>query len=108
MKNINVWGRVLISAIVTTGFMSILILVITTKTGGNATPEVLLVMLGSLGAAFGQVVSYWVGSSSGSTTKDTSIENLSTKVAVDVPTNVPVVLTAVDAEKDKLPPEVPQ
>lgn len=77
--NLNDWGRVAVSVIVTTGFMGVLILVITTKTQGNAPPEVMLVMLGALGAAFGQVVSYWVGSSSGSSQKDAAIQNLVTK-----------------------------
>lgn len=77
--SLNDWGRVLVSLVVTTGFMGVLILVITTKTQGNAPPEVMLVMLGALGAAFGQVVSYWVGSSSGSAQKDAAIQNLATK-----------------------------
>jgi protein-S-isoprenylcysteine O-methyltransferase Ste14 len=79
MNGLNDWGRVLISVIVTVGFMGVLVLVITTKTQGNAPPEVMLVMLGALGAAFGQVVSYWVGSSSGSSAKDVSIQNLASK-----------------------------
>jgi protein-S-isoprenylcysteine O-methyltransferase Ste14 len=79
MNGLNDWGRVLISVIVTVGFMGVLILVITTKTQGNAPPEVMLVMLGALGAAFGQVVSYWVGSSSGSAQKDNAIQNLASK-----------------------------
>lgn len=79
MHGLNDWGRVLISIIVTVGFMGVLILVITTKTQGNAPPEVMLVMLGALGAAFGQVVSYWVGSSSGSSSKDVAIQNLASK-----------------------------
>lgn len=76
---LNDWGRVTISTIVTAGFLYILILVITTKTQGNATPEVMLVMLGALGSAFGQVVSYWVGSSSGSAQKDQAIQNMANK-----------------------------
>jgi len=79
MNGLNDWGRVLISVIVTVGFMGVLILVITTKTQGNAPPEVMLVMLGALGAAFGQVVSFWVGSSSGSAQKDAAIQNLASK-----------------------------
>ncbi len=79
MNGLNDWGRVLISVIVTVGFIGVLILVITAKTQGNAPPEVMLVMLGALGAAFGQVVSFWVGSSSGSAQKDTAIQNLASK-----------------------------
>lgn len=77
--SLNDWGRVLVSLIVTIGFMGVLVLVITTKTQGNAPPEVMLVMLGALGAAFGQVVSYWVGSSSGSTVKDQALASVATK-----------------------------
>lgn len=79
MLALNDWGRVVVSTIVTVGFMYVLVLVITTKTAGNAAPEVTLVMLGALGAAFGQVVSYWVGSSSGSAAKDTAIQNMASK-----------------------------
>lgn len=79
MAGMNDWGRVLISIIVVAGFIGILILVLTTKLQGSATSEVLLVMLGALAAAFGQVVSYWVGSSSGSAQKDTAIQNLASK-----------------------------
>ena len=76
---LNDWGRVVVSTVVTVGFMYVLILVITTKTQGNASPEVVLVMLGALGAAFGQVVSYWVGSSSSSTAKDATIKDMAAK-----------------------------
>jgi membrane protein DedA with SNARE-associated domain len=76
---LNDWGRVLISVIVTIGFMGILVLVIVTKTQGNAPTEVMLVMLGALGSAFGQVVSYWVGSSSGSSQKDNALQKMAEK-----------------------------
>jgi hypothetical protein len=79
MIPLNDWGRVLVSIIVTSGFMGILVLVITTKTAGNSPTEVMLVMLGALGAAFGQVVSYWVGSSSGSAQKDAAIQDMAKK-----------------------------
>lgn len=79
MLGLNDWGRVLVSIIVTTGFMGILVIVITTKTAGNAPAEVMLVMLGALGAAFGQVVSFWVGSSSASATKDATIQDMAKK-----------------------------
>jgi len=76
---LNDWGRVLVSVIVAAGFIGILILIITIKTQGNAPTEVMLVMLGALGAAFGQVVSYWVGSSSGSAQKDTALQKIAEK-----------------------------
>lgn len=79
MHGLNDWGRVLVSVIVVAGFIGILVLVLTTKLQGTATSEVLLVMLGALAAAFGQVVSYWVGSSAGSTAKDTALVSAATK-----------------------------
>ncbi len=79
MLGLNDWGRVLVSVIVVVGFLAVLILVLTTKMQGNAPSEVLLVMLGALGAGFQQVVSYWVGSSAGSTAKDQAIQNMASK-----------------------------
>lgn len=79
MLSLNDWGRVLVSIIVVAGFLIIVVMVLTTKLQGTATSEVLLVLLGALSAAFGQVVSYWVGSSSGSAQKDVAIQNLATK-----------------------------
>lgn len=73
MANLNDWGRVLVSVVVVAGFLGVLVLVLTIKMQGNATSEVLLVLLGALSAAFGQVVSYWVGSSAGSTAKDQAL-----------------------------------
>lgn len=78
MFDLNNWGRVLVSVIVVVGFMGILVLILTQKLQGNATPEVLLVMLGALGAAFGQVVSYWVGSSASSSAKDKALNEIAT------------------------------
>jgi hypothetical protein len=48
MLGLNDWGRVLVSIIVVTGFLIIVVLVLTTKLQGNATSEVLLVLLGAL------------------------------------------------------------
>lgn len=79
MQGMNDWGRVLVSIIVVVGFIGVLVLVLTTKLQGTATSEVLLVMLGALAAAFGQVVSYWVGSSASSSAKDATISTMATK-----------------------------
>ncbi len=79
MFGLNDWGKVLVSVIVVTGFITVLILVLTTKMQGNATSEVLLVMLGALAAGFQQVVSYWVGSSASSSAKDATISNMASK-----------------------------
>lgn len=80
MSNLmNNWGRVLISVIVVAGFIAVLILVLTLKLQGNATPEVLSIMLGALGAGFQQVISYWVGSSAGSAMKDQALAQAANK-----------------------------
>ena len=79
MVGLNDWGRVLVSIIVVAGFLTIVVLVLTTKMQGNATSEVLLVLLGALAAAFGQVTSYWVGSSASSSAKDATISNIVAK-----------------------------
>lgn len=79
MHSLNDWGRVLVSVVVVVGFLAVVVLVLTTKMQGNATSEVLLVLLGALSAAFGQVVSYWVGSSASSSAKDTTISNMAIK-----------------------------
>jgi len=76
---INEWGRVLVSIIVVVGFLSILVLVITTKVQGNSPSEVQLVMLGALATSFGQVISYWVGSSASSSAKDATISTMVNK-----------------------------
>lgn len=73
------WGRSLISLIVVIGFFGILVLLLKQKLEGNAAPDVLLVLLGALGQAFGQVISYWVGSSSGSKQKDDTIKTIAEK-----------------------------
>ena len=79
MAELNNWGRIVVSVVVVIGFMCVLILILTTKMQGTATSEVQLVMLGALGAAFGQVVSYWVGSSASSSAKDATIQDMATK-----------------------------
>lgn len=79
MRDLNNWGKVLVSVIVVIGFLAVLIIVLTVKLQGNATPEVILVMLGALGAAFTQVTSYWVGSSAGSSAKDAALASAATK-----------------------------
>lgn len=74
--NLNDWGKSVVSLIVVSGFIGILVLIITTKLQGNTPSEVMLVMLGALAQAFGQVVSYWVGSSAGSAMKDQALSKM--------------------------------
>ena len=77
--SLNDWGRVTVSLVVTVGFVAVLVIVLTVKLQGNATPDVILVMLGALGGALTTVVGYWVGSSASSTAKDATISTMATK-----------------------------
>lgn len=56
-----------LSALITVGFFGILISMLVYETKPS---EPLLIMLGALGAAFGAVVNFWLGSSNGSQSKD--------------------------------------
>ncbi len=79
MFDLSNWGRVLTSIIVVSGFITITLLYMTQKLNGNAVPEILSILLGALASNFTSVVQYWIGSSSGSSTKDSTIQNLASK-----------------------------
>jgi len=79
MWNLSNVGKVAISLIVTVGFLWVTWLLLTTKLEGSATPEILLILIGTLGSKFGDVVSYWIGSSQSSSTKDVAINEIATK-----------------------------
>ena len=76
---LNDWGRVVVSAIVVIGFIVITVMYMTQKLNGSAVPEILSILLGALAANFTAVVGYWIGSSSGSASKDQTIQNLASK-----------------------------
>jgi len=71
-------GQVIVSIVVTIGFVILLFLWILrpVSIAAGAASEVLNVLVGSLAAAFGQVVSYWLGSSVGSRDKDETLKEL--------------------------------
>jgi hypothetical protein len=71
-------GPVLVSAIVVLGFFIVLILWLVSKASEIPPSEGLSIMLGAMSAGFTTVVSYWVGSSAGSKSKDATIEKMST------------------------------
>lgn len=79
MFDLSNWGRVLTSIIVVGGFIAVTLLYMTQKLNGNAVPEILSILLGALASNFTSVVQYWIGSSSGSSTKDSTIQNLAAK-----------------------------
>ena len=62
------WGAPVISTIITVGFFVMLWLVIIREIP-EGSQQLANIMLGSLGASFTAVVSYWVGSSAGSAQK---------------------------------------
>ena len=76
---LNDWGRVVVSSIVVIGFIVITVMYMTQKLNGAAVPEILSILLGALAANFTAVVGYWIGSSSGSASKDQTIQNLAHK-----------------------------
>lgn len=87
MRDLSNWGRVIVSTIVVLGFVGITVIYMTRKLDGNTVPEILSILLGSLATNFTNVVGYWIGSSSGSSAKDSALQTIASKV----PT-VPVIL----------------
>jgi hypothetical protein len=83
----NDWGRVLVSLLVVVGFITVTVIYMTRKLEGNPVPEILSILLGALATNFTSVVGYWIGSSSGSSSKDATIESMATKVP-----SVPVIM----------------
>lgn len=71
-------GAVLISIIVTLGFVTMLILLVLRPLPiGDATTQLLTLLVGVLAAQFANTVQFWLGSSIGSKGKDEVISNLS-------------------------------
>ena len=63
------WGTSVVAIIVTVGFFGMMYLVLSGETEGKRYSEVLVMLLGTLGASFGAVVNYYLGSSLGSARK---------------------------------------
>lgn len=84
---INNWGRVIVSTIVVLGFIGVTFIYMTRKLDGNTVPEILSILLGSLATNFTNVVGFWIGSSSSSTSKDATIQEMAAKVP-----SVPVIV----------------
>lgn len=67
------WGAVVVSVLVTAAFMVALWFVVRQEIP-LASREIAYILLGTLGAKFGDIVAYWVGSSSGSAQKSAALE----------------------------------
>lgn len=67
------WGAVVVSVLVTAAFMAALWFVVRQEIP-LASREIAYILLGTLGAKFGDIVAYWVGSSSGSAQKSAALE----------------------------------
>ena len=67
------WGAVAVSMLVTAAFMAALWFVVRQEIPA-ASREIAYILLGTLGAKFGDIVAYWVGSSSGSAQKSAALE----------------------------------
>lgn len=66
--------------VITAGFFGVLWLLMTLEGNGNMR-DALLIMVGALGAAFGAIVNYYFGSSSGSAAKNHLIAQQQTEHA---------------------------
>ena len=69
------WGPVLVSVLVTLGFLAAVYGVFTVPLT-DMTGQVALVLLGTLAGGFTQVLNYWLGSSAGSRAKDDAFKAL--------------------------------
>jgi hypothetical protein len=70
--NTRLDGSVIVSCVVTIGFIGVLFLWLY-RPIAVPNSEVLNVLVGTLAAGFGQVVNYWLGSSAGSKKKDETL-----------------------------------
>lgn len=70
------WGAPVISVLIVVGFLGLVISLMFKQVPDS---QVVLVLFGSLSTAFGSVVSYWLGSSAGSASKDIALKQIAAK-----------------------------
>ncbi|HLZ24582.1 MAG TPA: hypothetical protein VKQ30_20900 [Ktedonobacterales bacterium] len=76
-KSIMAWGAVVVSVLVVLAFLAALVLLVRYGVdANNLSGQAELILTGTLGAAFAQVVNYWLGSSSGSSDKTAALTSL--------------------------------
>jgi hypothetical protein len=81
------WGAPVVSLVVTLGFFVILSLLIFYRTAGTIDPntgQIINITVGALAAAFATVVNFWLGSSQGSRSKDSSALQLQAAHAAQI------------------------
>lgn len=77
------WGAAIVSVLVTLAFIAnIGVLFVVKVNFTEITGQVLLLLTGTLSAAFTQVINYWLGSSAGSAAKDLAIRQAMTPAPV--------------------------
>lgn len=84
---VNAWGRVIVSAFVMAIFLVVAILAFTRAVPAT---EIVSIIAGAVGTMAAGVVTYWVGSSAGSTAKNSVIASLSAANAPAQPPAKPV------------------
>lgn len=97
-------GRVLVSLLVVCGFLIVTYMFITEKAAGGTPGETLTLLVGALASNFTSVVSYWIGSSSGSTAKDEQLSKTAEKLAEKAAPPAAVIEAAVSAAAAAAPP----
>lgn len=102
--NTNNVGRVFISILVVCGFLIVTYMFITEKASGGTPGETLTLLVGALASNFTSVVSYWIGSSSGSTAKDEQISKTAEKLAEKAISSTAVIEAATSAAAVAAPP----
>lgn len=86
---ISTVGRIIVSAIVIVGFYVQMYIWITHKIGGGEASESLSLMVGASITAFTLAIQYWIGSSSGSSDKDTAQQATTDRLVEAVSTSTP-------------------
>ena len=84
------WGAPLVSALVTLGFFAVLFVFMRFQLDMNEFQKnILLILIGALGAGFQQTLNYWLGSSRQSKDKDVILASMATSAMRDtVPASV--------------------
>ena len=85
------YGPIVISVLIILAFVAVLFAFFTLKLNFNdVTGQVVLILIGTLGSAFTQVVNYWLGSSAGSQRMGEAVRQIATNIPIKTPVPVSV------------------